>query len=59
MARPGTTLSSYYDIPPEITERIMNDHHMSWVSLSSCFRMQEDVSPTLRLPDFSSWIQMD
>lgn len=59
MALDGTTLKYIGDIPPEIVERLMNDHHMSWVSLSSPFRFQEDAAPSYRQPDFSSWIQMD
>ncbi|HJV46406.1 MAG TPA: hypothetical protein VJ824_11865 [Bacillota bacterium] len=49
----------FHDMPPEIIERLMNDHHMSWLSLSSGFRLQEDAAPTFRQPDFAAWIKMD
>jgi hypothetical protein len=47
------------DIPPEIVERLINHHQMTWVSLSSDFRMQEDVHAGFRQPDFSSWVTME
>ena len=59
MALNETALNDLHDIPPEVMERLMNDHHMSWVALSSNFRFQEDAAPSYRQPDFASWIQID
>ncbi|WP_134699016.1 hypothetical protein [Ammoniphilus sp. YIM 78166] len=59
MALHGASFKITDEIPPEIIEQLMNDHHMSWLSLSSSFRLQEDATPTYRQPDFSSWIHMD
>jgi hypothetical protein len=59
VALKGTANNSFHDMPPEIIERLMNDHHMSWLSLSSSFRLQEDATPSLRQPDFAAWIHMD
>ncbi|RKD25755.1 hypothetical protein BEP19_02090 [Ammoniphilus oxalaticus] len=59
MAQHETALHSLDDIPAEIVERLMNDHHLSWVSLSSDYRFQEDATPSFRQPDFASWIKLD
>lgn len=59
MALNETALHHLHGIPPEVVERLMNDHHMSWVALSSSFRLLEDATPSFRQPDFASWIQLD
>jgi len=59
VALKGSSLNELHDMPPDIVERILNDHHMSWVALSSSFRIQEDAAPSFRHPDFSAWIKVE